>query len=63
MNLMAFIIPGFSRNPVFSQIAALPGMTALAEIHFAAHKCRLNPLINRLVRGSDKMTVNVTSVL
>lgn len=51
MNLIAVTIPDFTRNPVFSQIPALPGMTALAGIHVAAHKCRLNPLINRLVRG------------
>jgi hypothetical protein len=38
INLIAFVIPGLTRNPVFSWIPAFAGMTSFAEINVAVYK-------------------------
>ena len=38
INLVQFVIPGLTRNPVFSWIPAFAGMTPLAAINVAGHK-------------------------
>jgi len=38
INLIAFVIPGLTLNPVFSWIPAFAGMTSFAEINVAMYK-------------------------
>jgi hypothetical protein len=42
INIIAFVIPGLTRNPVFSWIPAFAGMTTFAGINVAVHNS-LNP--------------------
>jgi hypothetical protein len=37
INLIAFVIPGLTRNPVFSWIPAFAGMTSFGEINVAVY--------------------------
>jgi len=42
INLIAFVIPGLTRNPVFSWIPAFAGMTTIPEINVAVYRYKRN---------------------